>query len=483
MSKSIKTNFLFNVINTVMGLLFPLITFPYATRILMAEGIGQVNFFNSIINYIVLFAGLGIPIYGVREIARVRDDSEELTKTTIEILSLNLILTLVGYTVVVLFCFTIPEIKENVSLFLVLSLTLLLNAIGCNWFYSGIEEFKFIAVRSLVFRLLSLIILFGLVKTKEDLLYYGIFTVFTNVGSYLLNFLSLLRYMRWDTLSIRKLNIKRHIGPACTVFMFSIVTSIYLNLDKVMLGFIQDSSAVGYYTAASQISHILLTLVVSLGTVLLPRASNLIKNGKIDEFYKMTEKSYHFILLLSMPISFGCMVLSQPLIHVLCGNSYEPAIKTLVLISPIILIIGISQLIGMQVFYPLGKIKTVTLSTCSGALVNLILNAILIPHLAQDGAAISTVAAEFSVTLSLLIFAKGAIPFKLFSITFFRYLGCSLIMAIFCFSILKTTAFEDWQYLILIPVIGGLVYGCMLYVLKDNLLNESINMILTKVKK
>ena len=474
MSKSIKVNFVFNVINTVMGLLFPLITFPYASRVLMADGIGRINFYSSIISYIVLITGIGIPIYGIREIARVRDNNEELSRTTVEIFLLNFILCVLGYIVVAVMCLTINEIKNDIPLFLVISTTILLSTIGCNWFYSGVEDFKFIAINSLIIRILSLVLLFGLVRTKEDLLYYGIFAVVTNSGNYLINFIGLRRHIDLSLVKTQKLNITRHIKPALTVFLFSIVSSIYVNLDKVMLGFIKDTTSVGYYTAASQISHILLTLVISLGAVLLPRASNLIKNGQMEEFTSLTRKAYHFIVLLSMPIVAGCVVMAPTLIHILCGYSYEPSVTTLRLICPTVFIIGLSQLIGMQILYPLGKIRMVTYSTGIGAIVNVILNSMLIPLFAQNGAAISSVAAELSVTFSLIFFSKRTLPFRFFTSSFFKYLIATFIMALVCVIFVGLTSLTDWGYMIALPVIGGLIYMCILLLLKEEFIADAI---------
>lgn len=483
MARSIKVNFVFNVLNTVMGLLFPLITFPYASRVLLAEGIGQVNYFISIISYVVLITGLGIPIYGIREVARVRDDIKRLTQTTVEILSLNLLLNVIGYIAIAVMCLTLDQISGNISLFLILSLTVVLTTIGCGWFYSGIEDFKAITLRSLLVRSLSLFILFGFVRTKEDLLFYGVFYLFASVGSNVINFALLRKHLNFSLIKIHDLNLFKHIKPALAVFIFSVVSSIYLNLDKVMLGAIKDTTSVGYYTAASQLSHILLTLVISLGTVLLPRSSNLIKNNQMEEFYKLSEKSYRFILMTAIPIVAGCIIMSPSLIRMFCGPSYMPSIQTLCLIAPIILIIGMSQAIGMQILYPLGKIELVTYSTCAGAIVNLLLNFFLIPLYSQDGAAISSVAAECSVTLTLVILAKRFIPFKLFSSYFFVYIVAALIMMAICSFVTKLCGESDIKQLLVVPLIGAGMYSLLLLIIKDSMFLEFISTARNSLRK
>lgn len=175
MSKSIKTNYIFNLINTVSSLIFPVITFPYASRIMLAEGIGQVNFYQSIIQYISLFTCLGIPMYAIREIAKVRDNLYACNKTTLEILLLHFSLTFLGYLLVVILCLTVTEIQVNIPLFLVLSTSILFTTIGCEWFYQGIEDFKYITIRGLFVKVSALFILFICVKSPQDILWYGIY--------------------------------------------------------------------------------------------------------------------------------------------------------------------------------------------------------------------------------------------------------------------------------------------------------------------
>ena len=182
MVRSVKANLIFNLINSTTQLLFPLITFPYASRIMMADGIGQVNFFQSIVNYISLFTCLGIPMYAIREIATVRENPIKMNKVTFEILSLHGILTIFGYIVVGVICLTVPQVQVDVPLFLVLSIGIFFTAIGCDWFYQGIEDFKYVAIRGLIFKIVSIAFLFLFVKTRNDLLLYGVYTILGSVG-------------------------------------------------------------------------------------------------------------------------------------------------------------------------------------------------------------------------------------------------------------------------------------------------------------
>ena len=481
MAKSVKVNFFYNIINTVSGLVFPLITYPYAFRILMADGIGEINFLNSIISYVSILTGLGIPLYGIREIARVRDDIKELTKTTLEILSLNLLLNIIGYIIILIIGTNVTVVKDNASLFFLLSLSIILTTLGCQWFYSGTEEFKFVTIRGIIVRLLCTLFLFIAVKTKSDLYWYALYTVLVSTGNYIVNFVCLKKRINISLIKFKELNLWKHLKPASAVFVFNLVTSIYLNLDKVMLGFLSDAQSVGYYTASTQLSHILLTIATALGAVMLPRSSNLIKLGKIDEFYRLANKSCNFILMLAMPLCVGCLVMSPVLIHIFCGDSYEPSIMTLRIICPIIIAIGISNLIGLQILYPLGLIKIVTLSTCVGAIVNFVLNACLIPSLSQDGAAIATVTAETSVTLSQIFMARKHIKFKIISKEFYKYLFASILMGVICLILVNSDA-KDIIKLLYIPCVGAFIYGSLMILLKEPLTVELISIVKSKFR-
>lgn len=482
MTRSIRVNFIYNMIGTVSGILFPMITFPYVSRVIMAEGIGQVQFYSSIINYVVLLTSLGIPMYATREIARVRDNIADLSRTTIEIISLNLILNIIGYAAIFVMCFTIDQVMQNIPLFLLLSTSIVLTTIGCPWFFSGVEDFKYITIRGLIIRVICIVLLFLFVKDKDDLMYYAAYTIFGSIGNNILNFIRLRKYVRLDTFKVRELKIWRHLKPAFAIFVFNLVTSIYVNLDKVMVGFLSNNESVGYYTAASTLSHILLTAVTSLGAVMLPRLSNLVKQGDMDSFHRLSKKSYNFIVTMSLPICGGLIILAPSLIRIFCGESFTPAIPTLQIISPIIVAIGISNLIGIQVLYPLGKIKIVTISTLVGAIINCTLNFLLIPKYAQNGAAIATVCAEICVTLTQFIIAGKYIPFKFIDKKFIICLLTTLVMMLICYLFI-TLGCSDLVNLISVPVIGAIFYGIVMLFTKNEIVIEALQIVSSKIKK
>ncbi len=435
MAQSVKMNFILNVINTTSKVLFPLITFPYAARVLNPEGLGEVGFFSSIIQYVVLFSSIGIPLYAIREVAKVRNNIDEKSITVLEIIILHIILTIVGYFAVGLLCILVPEINENIPLFGVLSLSILFTAIGCEWFYQGIEDFLYITIRGIVVKIVSICFLFLCVKTKDDLIFYGIYSVIGSVGGNIFNFIRLRKLICINNRTIRSLKPFRHFFPAMKIFILNIAVSIYLQLNTVMLGFYNGSEAVGYYTAATKLMAVVLGLSNSLGPVIMPRMSNLISNNKESEFKELAQKAYNFSIFMSLPLSIGLFFISPYAISLLCGELYMPSVTASRIVSPIILIVSLSGFMGTQFLYPLGRVKLIIKSTIIGGCVAVLTNIILLPIISYNGAAISYLFAEIAVTVSLFFLSKEIIPVDFFNKSIKNYLFGSVLMAIVLFTI------------------------------------------------
>lgn len=479
MSKSLKKNYLLNLINTISTMLFPLITFPYAARILMADGIGQVNFFYSIISYISLFTCLGIPLYAIRETARVRDNQKELSKTVTEILLLHSGLTLLGYVAVFIIAYTVPKVMVDIPMFLLLSTSIIFTAIGCEWFYQGVEDFKYITIRAITIRTLCVILLFLLVKSKEDLLYYAVYSVIGSVGNNVFNFFGLRKYVKLKLIDFNELRPLRHLKPTLRIFILNLVTSIYLNLDTVMLGFLKDSAVVGYYTGATKLTKMLMGIVSSFGSVMIPRLSNLIQNNQIADFNRLSQKAVSFVFATSFPLFLGLIVTAPSLIRLFCGSSYEPAITTLQIISPILLFISLSGVLGIQILYPQGKENIVIKCTLVGALINFTLNILLIPALANDGAAIATCAAEFMVTFVMIIIGRKFLPIDYSIKRYSNYIVGGLLMLPLLILFRCIGGMHDMLSLALSISSGVVIYFSYLYIRKDNLF---VDIILKSIK-
>lgn len=479
MSRSLKNNYILNLANTISTMLFPLITFPYAARIIMADGIGLINFFSSIISYISLFTCLGIPMYAIRETARVRDNQKELSKTTTEILLLHACLTTLGYIIVFIIASTVPKVMVNIPLFLLLSTSIFFTAIGCEWFYQGVEDFKYITIRAITIKTLCVVLLFILVHSKEDLMYYAIYTVIGSVGNNIFNIFRLRKYVKLEIINFRELQPLRHFKPALHIFVLNLVISIYVNLDTVMLGFLKDSSAVGYYTGATKLTKMLLGIVSSLGTVMVPRLSNLIQNNQMDDFRRLSQKSVDFVIAFSIPLFIGLAAMTPVLIRLFCGPSYEPAISTLQIISPILLFIALSNVLGIQILYPQGKENIVIKCTMVGALINFTLNLLLIPLMANDGAAVATCVAEFTVTFVMIIIGRKYLPIEHSIKRYSNYIIGGLLMLFILMVIRDMVKMPDIVSLLTSTLAGIMIYAGYLYIRKDNLF---MNLVVKQIK-
>ena len=478
MAQSVKVNYILNLINTGTQMLFPLITFPYVCRVIEADGIGQINFFQSIISYISLFTCLGIPMYAIREIARDRSDVVQMNRTAMEILLLHSMLTLVGYAIVAILCLTVPQIQVNIPLFLILSLTIFFTAIGCEWFYQGIEDFKYITIRGLIIKTVSVVLLFIFVKSKTDLLYYGCYTVFGVLGGNIFNFFRLRKYIHRENIIFSELHIKRHIKPVLKVFSFSVVTSIYLQLNTVLLGFLKNALAVGYFAAATKVMQMLLTMSACLGSVMMPRASHLIAENKEDEFNRLIQKSYDFTLAIALPMTIGLIFCAPSLITALCGVKFEHSILPSQIIAPIILMVAISNIFGIQVLFPKGKINIVTLCCGIGAVADLILNLCLIPFFSYIGTSIAYLGAEVATTVSMYFIGRKYIPIIYFKKSHLTYaLGC-IVMALALYGI-SLLQLPTLTILLLQGCCGVLAYFIILCICKDEMLVQ----ILSKIKR
>lgn len=480
MGKSIKINFAFNLLNTIVGLLFPLVTFPYISRVLFADGIGKVQFFQSIINYIALFAALGIPLYAVKEIAKNKNNIEKRNKTAVEILILYSLLTIAAYLIVMLITCFVDSIRNDWSLFVLLSLHLILVAIGAEWFYQGVEDFKYITIRSFVLKLLTLVALFAFVKEKSDLMIYALLLVMAEAGNNIFNFIHLRKYINFNGDSFKKLNVGRHVRPALKIFILNLVVSIYVNLDSIMLGFIVGTTAVGYYTAATRITRTICGFSTALGTVMLPRLSSYYNSGQVEKFYEISSQGLSFIVSITIPMVLGLMVTAPLLMPIFCGDSFRPSILTLQIISPLILFIGISGLLGTKILYAQDKENIVIYSTCFGAIINFVLNIMLIPKYAQNGAAFSSVIAELLVTTSMLYLGRKYLTYNFFNKDTFQSLLFSVIafLPVYAIHVMHLSIYVELAVDILCTI---LIYIICMYTFNKyyrNIINNIINKLL-----
>jgi O-antigen/teichoic acid export membrane protein len=391
-----KSNFLFNVALTVSNLLFPLISFPYVSRIIGPHGIGKVQFLMTFAQYFVLFASLGIPIYGIREVAKRGNNRHELSKLFSELFVINIISSILMILVYCLVIFSFNKFQKEIDLYLITGLVILLGFTTIDWFYSGLEEFKFITIRSIIIKLLSLIGLFVFVHSPSDVNLYLYITVFSIIGNNIWNLIYLNKKVSFR---LDNLKLKRHLPTLFILFSTSISTSIYTVMDTLLLGFLTNDTTVGFYTAAIKINKIAIPVIVSLGVVLMPQISKAMADKNIELTQKLIDKSFSFICLIGIPVCFGMFVFAPEIMYIFSGPQFGPAIITMQIASPLVFLIGLGHVFGLQILVPGNHQKYYLYATICGMLVSLLLNFFLIQLFNEKGAATATVLGEIVVSI------------------------------------------------------------------------------------
>lgn len=474
---SIKKNFIMNALLTMSNLLFPLITFPYVSRILLPEGVGKVSFATSLIAYFSMFAQLGIPTYGIRACAKVRDDPAELTKVTQELLIINLVMSAVSYLALAGALLTVPRLREDRLLYVLISATILLTAVGMEWLYKGLEQYTYITVRSIVFKFAALAGMLLLVKEQKDYVVYGVLTIFAASASNILNFINARKYISLKP--VGSYHFRRHLKPVAVFFAMACATTIYTNLDTVMLGFLKTDTDIGYYYAAVKIKGILVSIVTSLGAVLLPRASYYIEHGELEEFHRITRKALNFVLLVAVPMMIYFMIFANAGITFLSGPAYGGAVLPMQIIMPTLLLIGITNILGIQMLVPLGREKTVLYSEIAGAVTDLILNAVLIPRYAAAGAAFGTLVAEVVVLLVQYLALRQDVKTAFAQIRYGTILLGTVLGVAASFWVLKLC----WGSFVTLAVSACIFFGCYgitLLIAREPLLTEILRQVIKR---
>lgn len=475
---SLKKNVALNVTKTLFSLIFPLITFPYTSRILLPDGIGKVNFARAVIEYFVLIATLGISVYGIREAAKMRDDKVRLSKITKELFIINIVSTLFAYILLAFAMLCVPKLSSYRALLCVISATILFTALGLDWLYTAVEDFEYITKRYIFFNALSLVLLFVFVKEQKDYLWYASISVFANVGSNILNFIHSRKYI--DFSIVHQLEFKKHLKPVCVLFAMAIAIKVYTVLDTTMLGFLCNDWQVGIYTAAIKIDKIILSLVVAACAVLLPRLSYYSEND-VEKFNKLAYKGLDILLMVSVPCCIGLFLLSYHIIMLLSGEHYIESVPVMRIMNPIILIIGMSNFIGMQLFMPLRKERYTLYSVVCGAVFNFILNLILIPRYQALGAAISTLCAEAVVTGVQLLLARSLIDLKKTFRIFVIYALNAIVMGILVFVVIRNIDSVLFGF-IWGTVSGSLIYFILLVLEKNEIVFSTLKALKGRMK-
>ena len=475
--KSISINLIANSIKTLMGIIFPLITFPYASRVLGAAGIGKVNYASSIISYFSMFAALGISTYAVRDGARIRDDKEKFSKFAKEMLNINLCTTVISYLALLIFL-SLPILGNYKKLLVISSATIVFTTIGMEWLFTIKEEYAYITKRAILFQCISLVCLFLLVRSKEDYYWYAALTVISAGGSAILNLIYSRKLVNWRQSG--RLEYKKHLKPILLIFGTSVASSIYMTMDTTMLGAMRGDQATGVYTAAVKINTVVSTMIGTISATILPRVSYYIGNGLKEEYKKLMKVSVDMLMMIAVPAVIGMMCTSDILILLFSGREFLSGSMAAKILSAKVIVGAVNRILAYQICIPHKKDKEVLIATVSGAVFNLFGNMVLITYLGVTGASIATLLSEVIVFIVLTYFTRKIFAMKSMYTRGFYY----LLASIWFFGVrYLLDKMVSGVVVTLFGTVGICIagYGIILLIARDAYLLEVINQIKKKI--
>lgn len=434
MSESIKKNFAYKSILTISNYLINFITFPYVSRVLGVERIGLVNFVDNTVNYFLLFATMGVSLLGVREIAAVKNKIEDRSIVYTNILGINLLFTIFTLIVYLLCVLFIPKFHLYEELFYIGTAKIIFTVFLAEWFFTGIENFRYITLRTIIIKTIYVISVFFLIKDTDDYRLYFILTVGIVIINALINqsYIQKFVHYRW-----KQLRLKIYFKQNIVLGIYALMTSMYLTFNVMFLGFVSNNTEVGYYTTAFRLYTVVLGFFTAFTNVMLPRMTSLLANHAEKEFQKLTNKSFSIMASFCIPIVSCSIILSPQIIYILSGVGYEGAILPMQIIMPAALAVGIAQVLALQILIPLKKERLLLLASIIGGICSLIINISIVPSLKSIGSSLVLLCSEIIVTSIYLIFClykqKISIPIDIF----FKSLFYSIPSIIICYLCVK----------------------------------------------
>jgi len=474
---SLHKNFFYNSILTVSNYIFPLITYPYVSRVLGVTNIGICNFVDSFVNYFVLFSMMGMATIGIREIAGAGTDIDKRNKIFSSLFFLNGITTLIALVTYIACIFLIPELNKYINLLYIGIIKLIANFFLINWLFAGLEDFKYITIRSILVHSLYVLAVFLFVKTQTDYSIYYLLLTLSIVVNAFINCIYSRRYVR---LFIRNIYIKPFLKPTLILGLRSFLTSMYTTFNVVFLGMVTTDTEVGYYTTATKLYAIIIALFSAFTSVMLPRMSSLIADDRINEFKNKINQSIELLLLMSIPLIIYSIIYAPEIILFVSGSGYEGAITPMRLVMPLVLIIGIEQIFIIQTLVPLKADKALLINTLFGACIGVIMNFVLVYQYKSIGSSIVWILSELAVLSSAIYFVKKKaninLAYKKILIYIVYYIPC-----IFILYILSNYNF-NFLLKLLIAAILTLIYALVLNViiLKNKLAINSFKMLIKR---
>lgn len=462
---TLRKNYFFNLIYQVLTLSIPLITVPYLSRILGADRIGEYSFAQSIVSYFSLFAIIGTSLYGQRAVAYEKARKGDIGKVFFEIViirGLGVLISSICY-----FIFIVPFV-QNRLLYIVASIELVAVVFDISWFYQGIEEFKNITIYNGISKIIGTLMIFIFVKNRYDLeLYVVIYCGAAFIG-YIFQWFVLRKYIKINIPD--SVEIWNHLKASIRLFVSQLAIQMYTILDKTMIGLITKSNYEnGYYEQSQKLVKMATTIVTAIGTVMASRIAVLYQNKSKDSaemIRKLLEGSFRLVFCMSLPITFGIILVASRFVPVFYGDGYEKVIFMISLLSLIVPAIGASNIIGIQLFVPSGRENLLTKSVVTGSCINVVLNLFLIRKYGANGAVVASIIAEYSVTAVQMYMARNEISYKKIFGLFFRYLMFAAVMFVVGIFVSNHVSMGI-DGLLVIVVTCVMVYAVELFIFRD----------------
>ena len=402
MSTSIRKNFGYNILLTMSTYIFGLIVFPYVSRVLGVDMIGRVNFADQTVNYLRILAAMGIGTVGVREIAACSDNREKRSQVFSDIFSFVLILAVVAVVALIVLTLAIPRFTDVKNLLFVGTFYLFFSSLMIEWFYQGVEDFRYVTIRSVAIKTVYVALVFLFVKGPEDYIVYYILITGTIVLNALVN---LVHSRKFASFSLRNARPGRYAKSIMALGVYMIMLSFFSTFNVVYLGMVKGDHDVGVYTTATKIYMMILGVLSAYTSVMMPRVSSLLAQDKKDEFSRKVRNSFKLVISFAIPAVILGILFAPLIIHILAGHQYDEAILPMRIIMPLVLVVGLAQIWVVQILLPMKKDNVVLWSAVASAVVGVALNVMLVGRYSYIGSAIAMVAAEVVNDSITLIYA------------------------------------------------------------------------------
>ncbi len=451
---SVKRNFLYQMFYEILAIVLPLITSPYIARVIGATGVGTYSYSYSIAYYFVLFSMLGLKNYGNRAIARVRDEQQELNETFSNLFTLHMVISVICTCAYIGYIFLIDE-----KLYAVIQLFYVISALfDISWFYFGIEKFRITVTRSSIIRIATVVSVFLFIHTADDVWIYCLIMALGNLASQLALWIPLRKHVKF--VRPEWMVMKVHMKPMLILFIPAVAVSLYKYMDKIMLGWISSTAQLGFYENAEKVSNIPITIISSFGTVMLPRMSNMAAKGKKKESERYTAISMQLVMCLALAFAFGLAAIGIVFAPVFWGEEFALSGTLIMGLSITIPFVSFANVIRTQYLIPTQKDRQYVASVICGAVVNLVINLILISRLGAVGAMIGTIAAEAAVCIYQAVVVRKQMPIGSYvkSFAYFIIIGALMFVVVYVFGNIRGSSIPT---LILQIVIGIIIYSVL----------------------